>query len=102
MKYTIAKNGHYLADSKNNRMLFESKAEAEAFKKKHSLDDCSILGHMDASKMQEVLGWDAWKIFKDGVNVYTKVFGLDWKLCEVGKWNMDDFNSGHFRFYVEK
>lgn len=101
MKYTIAKKGHYLADSENNRMLFDSKEEAEAFKEKHSLDDCSVLGHMDASKMQEVSGWNAWKIFKDGVDVYTKVWGLDWKLCEAGKWNMNDFTCGHFKFYVE-
>ena len=81
-------------------MLFDSKEEAAQFKKNHNID-ASIHGYMDASKMKSINGWTAWDLFKKGNNVYTKIFGSNWSLCEEGKFNFDDFTCGHFNFYFE-
>ena len=100
MKYTICKEGLFLADEDNKRKLFDSKEEAARFKDEHNID-ASIHGYMDASKMKSINGWTAWDLFKKGDKVYTKIFGLDWTLCEEGRFDFDDFTCGHFSFYVE-
>lgn len=100
MKYTICKEGSFLADENNNRKLFDSKEEASQFKKDHNID-ASIHGYMDESKMKSISAWIAWDLFNKGENVYTKIFGLDWTLCEEGRFYFDDFICGHFNFYVE-
>lgn len=101
MKYTIQNKGSFLANPDNSRMLFDSKLEAEQFKKKHKID-ASVHGYMDAENMKQVYGYDAYKLFNNGENVYTKIFGLNWSLCEKGKFNLDDFTKGYFNFYVIK
>ncbi|AWL28957.1 hypothetical protein DJ533_10465 [Acinetobacter defluvii] len=44
-------------------------------------------------------GYDAYRRFKSGENVYTKIFGVDPVLCKQDKWGFDDFTCGHFTFY---
>ena len=100
MKYTICRNGTYLADAENNRILFDSKDAAEKFKIDNNIE-ASVACYVDKNKMSQVDGWKAWRLFEDGKDVYTKIFGLNWTLCTKDKFNFDDFTCGHFNFYVE-
>lgn len=43
-------------------------------------------------------GWDAWRRYKNGERIYTKIFGTDAHLCDH-KWEFDDFINGHFKYY---
>ena len=98
IKYTICRKGEFLANPDNSRMLFDSRVEAEEFKTKNSID-ASVMGYLDKSKMMRISGFDAFNDFKNGFNVYTKAFGLDWILCINGSFDVDDFTNGVFEFY---
>mgnify|MGYP004525952831 CR=1 FL=1 len=98
IKYTICRKGEFLANPDNSRMLFDSRMEAEEFKTKNSID-ASVMGYLDKNKMMRISGFDALRSFQDGVSVYTKIFGLDWILCEKDKFDLMDFTNGVFEFY---
>ena len=98
IKYTICRKGEFLANPDNSRMLFDSRVEAEEFKTKNSID-ASVMGYLDKSKMARISGLDAFNDFKNGLNVYTKVFRLDWILCSNGSFDVGDFTNGVFEFY---
>lgn len=102
MKYTIEKKGgYYVADQNNNRVLFDTREEADEVNKKNGFN-ASVHGYMDQEKMRKIDGYSAMKLVDSGEAVYTKIFGLDWSIVEKGKFSFDDFTKGYFTFYIEK
>ena len=101
MKYTIQNSLGYLADEDDNRILFDTKEEA-LVKLKQLEVKAYVYGYLNPNEVQQVDGWTAWKLFKEDVIVYTKVWGLDWQECTKDRWSLDDFICGVFNFYILK
>lgn len=101
MKYTIQNSLGYLADEDDNRILFDTKEEALTRLKQLEVE-AYVHGYLNPNEVQQVDDWKAWKLFKEGAKVYTKVWGLDWQECTKDKWSFDDFTCGSFNFYVIK
>ena len=101
MKYTIQNSLGYLADEDDNRILFDTKEEA-LVKLKQLVVEAYVRGYLNPNEVQQVDGWEAWKLFKEGAKVYTKVWGLDWQECTKDRWSLDDFICGVFNFYILK
>ena len=101
MKYTIQNPLGYLADEDDKRILFDTKEEALTRLKQLEVE-AYVHGYLNPNEVQQVDGWKAWKLLKEGVKVYTKVWGLDWQECTKDKWSLDDFTCGSFNFYVIK
>ncbi len=99
MKYTICREGEFLANSDGTRKLFDTKEEAEIFKNNNNID-AYVHGYMNQSDMRQVFGINAYNLYKSGTEVYTKIFGLNWSLCKAGSFDFNDFTQGIFDFYI--
>lgn len=55
---------------------------------------------MNGLKMKHISGKKAYEIFKDGGDVYSKIFDVKWTKVNE-KWTYDDFMQGHFNFFIE-
>ena len=99
-KYSVHSGNHHLADSDNRKMLFDTEDDARAFMREHRAV-FEIKENLVAEKMMIVPGYDAWGMFKNGSDVWTKLFGSTWTKCAAEKWSMDDFTCGHFVFWVD-
>lgn len=99
-KYSAHLGDSFLAGKDNKKMLFDSPEAAKEFV--NNLPDVRTEENLVAENMILIPGWDAWGLFKQGVEVWAKIYGITWSQCTADKWGIDDFTCGHFRFLVDE